>query len=1057
MGATRTGDMHDTKLTFLDYEDARTPFDLAISVDEKDDGSGMLTFSMLDYLYDREGADLLVKTYVHLLDVLSRDTSITLDKVPLFDQSQIDRAITLGTGPVLDFQLSETITLSHQFDSWVKEDPNAVAVKDLNGKMRTYLETSERANAIASALIDADATPGSYISVLCESTAETIAYILAILRIGAVYVPLDVRNADERLNDILEESAAEFLLYHTVTARRLSNLRTDSAKKLNIDEIPESVSGVIPNVSVPDLPAFLLHTSGTTGKPKGIILTNLNLSSNVAAVTQNLNLGREVFLQQSGLGFDASIAQIFYTLANGGTLIIGDNRGDPAELSALMLREKVTATLFIISELSAILNYGVEALSKCKSWRLSLCGGEAFTSNILEKFRRLNLPELRVVNAYGPTEASIICSIGEVFYNDLQRYEGGRVPVGPALPSCGVYVLDENLKPVPLGWPGELCITGPGISSGYLNQPTLTKSKFVPDRVSKPREKRSLLYRTGDKARMQSDGSLIFLGRVDGDSQIKLRGIRIELDDISNSLLRTSEGTLGDAKVIVKGETNQFLVAFVVFVTGKIPSNKQTYLQKLIQTLPLPVYMRPVLAIPLDSMPFTGRGKLDTLALAALPLPGQNEATDDEEEFNEVEYRLKTVWEKVLSEVDIAINIKKSSDFFSVGGNSMLLLRLRAGIRDAFDVDVPLAELFQASTLESLAARLSPGVVNESNRIDWEAESDLPADFSSIKINELSTSAPKAQITVLLTGSTGFLGQGILNQLVNNSKVARIHCVAMRPKLNGQPRSLSIRSPKIVRHAGDLSAPFLGMSEQRSRTLFKEIDIIIHNGAEVSHMKTYRSLRSSNVDSTKELVRLSLYRAVPIHYISTGGVAHLSGKDSQPEGSLFPALPPLDGSDGYVASKWCSERFLEKVNHQFGLPVYIHRPSNITGDNVPEMDIVNNTIKYSRALQAVPDLSKSKGFFDFIHINTISRNIAQAVVDEEIGTNVVYKHQSGETLVPMNGLKSFLAEEQDKSFRILKMAEWVEEAVKMGLNELVASYLLATKGEIFMPLLEKNF
>ena len=618
------------------------------------------------------------------------------------------------------------------------------------------------------------------------------------------------------------------------------------------------------------------------------------------------------------------------------------------------------------------------------------------------------------------------------------------MPIGPAIPNYAVYILNQSSQPVPLGWVGEICVGGPAIASGYLANDDLTSTKFIPDNISKfeDRDGWNTLYRTGDKGMMLADGSIVFLGRMDGDSQIKLRGIRIELDDISSSILKSSDGILANAAVVAKGEDDQFLVAYITFAPDKVPKDPSSYLRQLLSSLPLPVYMRPAVAIPMDRLPSGAGGKLDMKALKALPLPDISEPEDTE--LTEIEAQLKIIWEDVLSGMGARFQIRKQSDFFAVGGNSLLLLKLQAEIRKRFNTDVSLPELFRSSSLESLASRIENGGSSSVQALDWQMETALSADLLELDPESLLKKVHSGPIQVVLTGSTGFLGRAILRQLVGHDGISQIHCVAVRQNGSSVPRAHAVESEKIVSHAGDLSLPLLGMSEEEARQVFDNSDAIIHNGADVSFMQTFQSLRKANVESTRELVKLAIHRQTPIHFVSTAGVAHLSGLDSLDEVSMATYPPPVDGSDGYVASKWASERYLEKVNEQLGLPVWIYRPSSIIGEGAPSMDVMHNTLKYSRAMKAVPDLTGWKGYFDFIAVDTVATEIVSEVLSHKqpvAGTAPEYIHESGEVVVPVHEIKTYLEQEEGGAFAVLEMRDWTEAARRLGLDELVAAFL----------------
>ncbi|WEW55385.1 Nonribosomal peptide synthetase 14 [Emydomyces testavorans] len=1065
MGAGRTSPLHGVEMKFLNYVDAQNPFDLVATVDELDDGTAMTTLYLQDYLYGQEGAQLLARMYAQMLEELAETPDRLVSSVSISNAALEHEAIKLGTGPTLDLAPPFAGTLSNIFNAWSLKDPHAPAVKDTTGKAKTYLQLSQRSNAIAAVLINAGATPYDTIGVLLEPGVDTIATILAILRIGAAYVPLDTRNSDALLTGIVQECQPGIVLHHTATAQRSKNLFKGSSKikLVTLNAVPQMTIRNIPDVSAPEGLAMILYTSGSTGKPKGIPLTNANIRTPILGVSERVPLKREVVLQQSGQGFDAAAYQIFIALANGGSLIMADNRDDPAELAALMAHESVTCTTLIVSEMQALLKYGYDQLRLCSSWRIAMVAGEVFTVHLLDQFRALCLPDLKVINAYGPTEASICSSLSEVSFETINSTEV-NIPIGKAIANYGTYIVDQYCKPVPLGWPGEVAIAGPGVTSGYLNLPELTQAKFKTSASLADVFGSDSIYLTGDKGRMLCDGSIVITGRVDGDDQVKVRGYRIQLGDIARTLVEASRGVLTDGAVLLTGNDSpkQQLVAYVAFSRNSNIQDKETYLRQLNQELPVPAYMRPAIIIALDTLPVTDRGKLDSKTLALLPLPNIYVDKDADEQLTSTEARLLDIWKNVLGDIASSIPIRRTSDFFSVGGNSLLLLPLKAEISQKFGVQLQVSELFQASTIELLGTRLDGTSLLA--QICWDEETALDETTftppsTTNGVNGLrSLNGNSKGISVLLTGATGVLGGHILRQLVELNNVAHVHCVAIRANKHSAPRQLSVESPKIIRHSGDLALPRMGMSESEISDLFGSIDAIIHNGAEVSHMKNYRSLRAANFLSTKELARLAVNHGIPIHYISTGGVARLSGADEQPEASLAAFQPSTDGSDGYVASKWASEVFLEKVQRRFHGQVWIHRPSSITGDDVPDLDITHSLLEFSRELRAVPDLTGSTGFFDFINVETVSKNITTCVVEsnEKNGGDLVYLHQSGERVIPVGELQKYVEELEGQPVQVLALKEWVDLAIRKGLDEVLGSFMLASKGVIRAPLLQRG-
>ncbi|KAJ0414063.1 Nonribosomal peptide synthetase 14 [Aspergillus carlsbadensis] len=1057
MGAGETSPLRGVDMQFQRYVDAQNPFDLVATVDEMPDGTAMVTLHMQDYLYDQEGGQLLAGMYASLLEGLSTTPDSPVGSVSICQPRLEVESIRLGTGPKVNLTSPPYDTLSRIVRKWSAKLPHSTAVTDATGKTMTYLQLLERSNAIAATLMNARAGPLTRIGVLLEPCVDTIASILAVLGIGATYVPLDTRNSDSQLGDIVLESQPAIVLHHRSTAERGRRLvtRTSGRKLVTLNAIPRRTARLVQDTSAPQGVAMILYTSGSTGKPKGIPLTNANLCAPIVGVSERLALGKEVVIQQSGQGFDAAVFQTFIALANGGTVIMGDNRGDPANLAALMARESVTCTTLVVSEMQALLTHGYEKLRQCSTWRFAIVVGEMFPAHLLNGFRALNLPDLKIINAYGPTEASICSSVHEIMVHSPDTV----IPIGTAIANYGTYIVDESCNAVPLGWPGQIAIAGPGVTSGYLNNPELTEAKFKTGAFLKEQFGWESLYLTGDTGRMRSDGSIVILGRVDGDDQVKIRGHRVHLTEVAQALVQAAGGVFSDGAVLLK-EGN--LIAYVVLSRDSDVQDHKIYFSRLIQELPIPQYVRPAMIIPLGTLPMTDRGKLDGTKLASLQLPALSVDGDLDEELTTTEARLRDVWKRILGDISSTIPIRRHSDFFSVGGNSLLLLDLKSEVLKMFGVALSVSDLFQASTLQLLAAQIDGTV--QSAPIDWEEETapDETMVGPSPHINgtnghEWPDRKPEG-LSVLLTGATGFLGVHILRQLDKLPSIAHIHCVAIRRGEYGVPRKLAVQSPKVVPHYGDLSLPHLGMKDSELADLFKQIDVVIHNGAEVSHMKHYQSLRAANLSSTKELAHRTMTRGIPFHYISTGGVARLSPAETLFETSLATFPPPADGSGGYVASKWASEVFLERLQGRFHGNVWIHRPGSITGDDVPDLDVAHSLLRFSKRLKALPDLTGSTGFLDFINVDTVSEDIAAylAKCTERNDGQVVYHHHCGEQVIPIGDLRNYLEKSEGQSIQVLPLEEWVEMAVQNGLNEVLASFMLASRGVVRAPLLQKG-
>lgn len=911
----------------------------------------------------------------------------------------------------------------------------AVSVEETSGQSWSYEELGAKVNGISAALVAAGVAKGSVVSVFQEASAQLVFSLLAILRLGAIYVPLDVNIPAARLHAMVAECKPGAVLVSTATSAKAGDLGLPSSVSvLDVSSLPGGGQTHSVNVSASD-PAAILFTSGTSGVPKGVVLSHGNFRNHVEALTGTHGFGYETVLQQSSVGFDMSLNQIFIALANGGTLVIVPEalRKDFAAVSKIILDNEITYTSATPSEYIAWLRHGSDNLLRSKSWTFATAGGEKFSSELVQTFRQLKggfEHPFRVFNAYGPTEASFSSNELEVNLN------AHPITAGRTLPNYAVTIVDEDLSPVPTGFPGEICIAGAGVAIGYLNNADETARKFIKTSFA------DKAYRTGDRGVFHADGTLSILGRIDGDTQVKLRGLRIELQDVEQSILATAKGQISQVWVTPRGSPT-ILVAHVV-LSSTAPADAQQFLRTLTASLPLPQYMRPALIIAVERLPMTSSGKIDRKALQVLPLPA-TQATEDAAPLTSTEQRLATIWESVLPQLHA---ITPTSDFFHVGGNSMLLIEVRNLIQREFSVALPLLRLFEHSTLSAMASAISSSSSSTAS-INWSNETALPSSIS-LPANTSDTTAPShPPQTILLTGATGFLGTHLLRALLSNPTASKVHCLAVRSP-SKLASLLAAHPDKLVIHSGDLSLPRLGLSPSVWDQLTNEADAIIHNGADVSFLKTYASLRAANVESTKALAVMAAKRKVPVHFISTGTVGKVVGGEELKAESLA-AWPPAEGfADGYAATKWVAEVFLEKMGRELGVPVTVHRPSSITGEGAGDTDVVGSVVRFAGLVGAVPESKGWRGYVDLVGVTEVVEGILGRVLDESKLEGVEFVHHSGGQVVPAGDIGKVIARENgEEECEVLAMEEWVGRAVEAGMNPLVGEFLkaAASRGE----------
>jgi nucleoside-diphosphate-sugar epimerase len=534
----------------------------------------------------------------------------------------------------------------------------------------------------------------------------------------------------------------------------------------------------------------------------------------------------------------------------------------------------------------------------------------------------------------------------------------------------------------------------------------------------------------------------------------------------------------------VRGDAQfQYLVAHVVFVPAQNLSDAE--LQLLVGNLPLPQYMWPAMIIPVDRLPTNSNGKIDREAIGLLPLPTKrHESHQAQRSLTLSEGELGLLWESVLQEAASSLRIRPDSDFFMLGGNSNLLVRLQGVIRDAMGIAMPITEMYQASTLSSMAAHIS--AKKEQLRcheaIVWDIETAVPD--SMLISSVLRTQEHKRQIKdqehhnhhrhhreILLTGSTTFLGSAILKSLLQDVRVRRIHCIAVPVEnQNGLPRS-----DRIVIYTGSLRNAGLGLSQTEYIKLQSCADLIIHAGALGHCLNNYSSLRVPNFHSTRFLATLALLRHIPVHFISSNRVTLLAGDcTALPPVSLSSYLPATDGSEGFTAAKWASERFLENVARETGLDVCVHRACAVVGDGAPNDDALNALLRYSMLMRAVPHFHNFDGFLDFRDVHDVANEIALEALatpyTHEIPVHAArgalqpaqnipslrFRHHSSGVRVPVLQFRQHMELIHGCRFHELSVAAWIERARELGIEVLITRYLeaLVERGErILFPYL----
>ncbi|WP_445638423.1 Amino acid adenylation domain-containing protein [Nostoc sp. DSM 114161] len=574
----------------------------------------------------------------------------------------------------------------HQlFEAQVEKTPDAIALVFGNEKL-SYKQLNIRANQLARHLQKMGVLPDVLVGICVERSPQMIIALLAIFKAGGAYLPLEPSLPQERLNFILEDARVSVLLTQEKLLKHFENF---SNPIVCIDKdwaIITQHSQENPTTCVTsDNLAYVIYTSGSTGKPKGVLLQHQGLSNLAKAQIQVFNIQpNNRILQFASLSFDASIFEIVMALQTGASLYLLNKESLlPGQPLLKFLREKSITHVTLPPAVLAVLP--TESLPALQT---IICAGESCTDDIVKRWCN---SQRRFFNAYGPTEATVWSTVAEI------KPQSEKILIGRPIANTQIYILDKYLQPLPIGIIGELYIGGEGLAQGYINCPELTAEKFIPNPFNDKKGER--LYKTGDLARYQADGNIEFLGRI--DNQVKIRGFRIELSEIEAVL--SQHQSVQKAVAIVKENVSRdkYLMAYIV--ANLENHNFASLLGKFLKDK-LPEYAIPKAFVMLDFLPLTVSGKVDRCALTALDIPA-NYSIDKTfiAPRTPTELMLAKIWAEILNVDRVGIH----DNFFDLGGDSLLSVRLMKRIHNQFERELPLSTLFLNPTIESLATSLS--------------------------------------------------------------------------------------------------------------------------------------------------------------------------------------------------------------------------------------------------------------------------------------------------------------------------------------------------------------
>lgn len=898
--------------------------DVVLSLQER--GNELVgTVNFAADLFDRETILCWISSYIVLLQGMLEEPGRRIAELPILPLDQFRRVTEVFNSTRTSCPLDRSI---HElFEAQVTRTPDAIAVL-YGDQSLTYEKINVLANKLACHLRKSGLQKGEYVLIFMPRCLDMVVAQIAVLKCGCAYVPLDPRLPGDRKAFVIRNSEARWALTTGNELREVPGFQSVQWLDCSLQNpvIAAQVADNPPDSVNPEFPAYVMYTSGSTGTPKGVIVPHravVRLVINNAYA--NIETG-DCIAHYSNPAFDASTFEIWGALLNGAcVLIISEDVVLDVEHFAWMLTRHSVTVLWMTA---GLLNQYAKAMpSVFRRLRYFLCGGDVVEPGVFAWLLNHCSP-MHLLNAYGPTETTTFATTyrAEAVVSDAKS-----VPIGRPIANTQVYILDQELRPVPIGVSGEIYVGGKGVALGYLKEPRLTAERFLKDPFSHDPHDR--IYKTGDMGRWTPEGVVEYLGR--NDRQVKIRGFRVELGEVEAQLARCP--SVKEVVVMANRDSTggKQLVAYVTAASNSARESLTTEQLRLYGRSIMPDYMVPSAFVLLESLPLTANGKVDRKALPQ-PTLESHVGTHYEAPQGKFECALAEIWRELLG----VERVGREDSFFDLGGHSLLVLRLLFRLRDAFGKSLKAGDAYGNPTLREMAARLGGGVV-QSEWIVLSNEATLEE-----KIVRLHGNVCSPPNSILLTGCTGFVGRFLLTQLLEETR-ATIYCLIRAKSTDlamvrleemlvkwdlwrGDYRS------RIVAIAGDLSAPRLASDEQTYELLASRVDSVYHCATSMNHLESFAMARPANVDGINRLLDLvTQLKPKVLNYISTLSVFNSPITE---QGRIVREDSPIDDEThfthrGYAASKWVAEKIVMMAGER-GVPCNIFRLGLVWADSV---------------------------------------------------------------------------------------------------------------------------
>ena len=849
--------LDNTETQIVEINNNIAKFNLSLEIKPK---SHTINIEYCTDLFKKETIERLFEHYINAIDFIMNDVNAKIKDIEIISNTEKNKILYEFNDTKMEYPKDKTIT--ELFEEQVEKTPNDVAVVFEDNKL-TYKEVNEKANQLARYLREEkNIKPNDIVGVMLPRSIELISTLIGVLKSGACYIPIDPTYPEKRIEYMLENSDAKFLLTNEELFQKLNfeNRINVYSKEIKIQDYHN-----LKNVNTSTDRSYIIYTSGSTGLPKGVVLKHQSLTNLCSYLNKNVEFLHEDceyknMASVTTVSFDIFVFETLVCLQRGLRIILAneDEQRIPQHLNELIKKNNVQLIQMTPSRMQIFLD-NIDEIPNLNQLKYVTLAGEALPLRLRDELLKLGVK--KVYNGYGPSETTVFST-----FTDVTKMN--EINIGIPISNTQIYILDRNLNIVPIGVAGELYISGDGVGLGYLNREDLTNERYI----NNPFFSNSVMYKTGDICKYDNNGQIYYLERA--DNQVKIRGLRIELEEIENKMLEYPG--IKKAKVIKQTIGNREIISAYYIASKRI---RITELRKHLYSK-LPNYMIPSYFTALDDFPYTPNGKIDK---KSLPIPNgilQSEKNNYIAPKTDLEIKLVSIWENILNMKPIGIK----DNFFELGGDSILAMNLNVQLLKITN-KITYSDIFAYPTIMQLAEKIEEKISNEKEEKDLTYLNKKYGKILNENMNiPLVINENKCE-NILLTGVTGFLGIHILDEFLKKEN-GKIYVIirkdpgqTINDKLTNKlhyyfnEKYDKYVNNRIITLEGDISKSGFGLKQEELFKLGNSVDLIINSAAKVSHYGNYQEFYNTNVKSVEKIIDFANAFKKKIFHISTLSVS----------------------------------------------------------------------------------------------------------------------------------------------------------------------------------------